>query len=270
MNYPFDKFVYIANLIIDNLEGGYYHPDFYINGAATIKGGRISAAAFKTKKADYINSGETLFGLDRNAGWDMWYKSKRIKNDPRDNLPYIYSGNYIWQDDDAKNFWTTLDKLDARHKWPHEYMGGSYRPQLQALAIKMMYQYFLRAVWNKLDPKGQQLVLNDNKLAFNYIYSAWNGVGFSDYYNKIFNKEIGKGNTDSTSINNIILNARANSKYSLIRDSATKIRRVLPKVKNTITTTPVVIKKKAKTNLLLGGLVPILIVIILFRKKIFK
>jgi flagellum-specific peptidoglycan hydrolase FlgJ len=30
------------------------------------------------------------------------------------------------------------------------------------------------------------------------------------------------------------------------------------------------IKKKAKTNLLLGGLVPILIVIILFRKKIFK
>jgi hypothetical protein len=270
MNYPFDKFNYFADLIINNLEGGYYHPDFYINGAKTMKGGYIPAAAFKTKKADYISSGETLFGLDRHAGWNMWYKSKRIKSDPRANLPYIYSSSSIFWDNDAKEFWTTLDKVDARHNWAHEYQGGPLRPRLKELAIKMMYQYFLRSVWSKLDEKGKALVLKDNQLALNYIYSAWNGIAYSNYYNSIFNNEIAKNNFDSTDINNKILNARANSKSPLIRDSATKIKRIYPKLKDQKNTNTVVVKKKTTNNLLLGGLVPILIILIIFRKKIFK
>jgi len=269
MVYPFSKFEYFTNIIIDNFEGGYYHPDFYITGKQRY-GDNVFISANSFKKASYISSGETMFGLDRDAGWDLWYKSPKKSLNVQDNLKFIYSGVYQFVDNDAKLFWTTLDKIDARHKWLWGYPGGQYRKQLKDLCIKMMYNWFIRGVWNKLDDKGKLLVLNDNKLALNYIYSAWNGPTYSDYYNKLFNKEIKKGNNDSTLINNVILNARATSNSPLIRDSATKIKKVLTKIKNTITPTPVIVKKKTKNNLLLGGLVPILILIIVFRKKIFK
>jgi len=244
MNYPFDKFEYISNLIIDNLEGGYYHPDFYINGAATANGGRISASAFV--KADYGRSGETLFGLDRHAGWDSWYKSKRKTSSPQENLKYIYGNVYQFIDDDAKKFWTTLDNLDARHKWPYGYLGGNQRTMLKDLCIKMMYRYFLNNVWIKLNDEGKKLVIEDNKLAFNYIYSAWNGIGFSNYYTKIFNTQLQNGIKDSGTINQKILDARASSKSGLIRDSAKKIKKVFPKIKDKTTSKniPVVTKKK--------------------------
>jgi hypothetical protein len=242
MNYPFDKFQYIANLIIDNLEGGYYHPDMYIKGAKTTSGKFIPAATFV--KADYGRSGETLFGLDRHAGWNLWYRSKRLSSSPQENLKYIYSNRYQFIDDYALKFWTTLDKLDARNKFAWGYDGGIYRDMLKDLCIKMMYQYFLKNVWNKLDDKGKILVINDNKLALNYIYSAWNGIAYSNYYNGIFNTQIAKGVTDTTTINNAILNARATSKSGLIRDSATKIKKVFPKIKTTTTTTQPVEKKK--------------------------
>jgi hypothetical protein len=270
MNYPFNKFEYISNLIIDNLEGGYYHPDMYIKGAKNVNGKYMPPSIFKKEGADYGSSGETLFGLDRQAGWNSWYSSKRLSSSPQTNLKYIYSGNYKFINEDAKNFWTTLDKLDARNKWPWGYRGGNVQTQLKALCIKMMYPLFINNLWNKLDDKGKILLLNDNKLAFNYIYGLWNGPGYYKYYTGIFNKQIKSGVNDSTNINNAILNARASSDSGLIRDSATKIKRVLPKIKNTTPTYIPVEKKKTKTNLLLGGLVPILILIIVFRKKIFK
>lgn len=269
MVYPFDKFLYIGNFIIDNLEGGYYHPDFYINGAPTIRGGRISAAAFV--KADYGRSGETLYGLDRHAGWDSWYSSKRLASNPQENLKYIYGGNYKYANDDAKNFWTTLDRLDARHKWPHEYMGGTNRQVLQDLCIKIMYQYFLKYVWSKLNDGAKEAVIKDNKLACNYIYSAWNGIGFSNKYGKIINDSINNNISDTNVINKRILYARQSSKSALIRQGGNKIEKLQPKIKNDI---PAAItnaaKKKTGKNVFLGRLVPIIIILIIFRKKIFK
>ena len=265
MNFPIDKFLYIGNFIIDNLEGGYYHPDFYVNGAPTTRGGRISAQAFV--KADYGRSGETMYGLDRHAGWDMWYSSPRKTSNPQQNAEYIAQGVYKYANNDAKTFWETLDRLDARHKWPHEYMGGSNRKMLQDLAIKMMYQYFLKNVWNKLDEKAQQIVLNDDKLALNYVYSAWNGIGYSNYYNKIVNAEIKKGVTDSTAINNKIINARQTSSSGLVRDSATKLKKLFPKLSGGVEKVIETVTKK-KNSLLI--LLPIAILIYVFRKKIFN
>lgn len=267
MVYPYSKFEYITDLIIDNLEGGYYHPDFYITGRKRY-GDNAFITANNFVKSGYRSSGETMFGLDRDAGWNMWYKSSKKTTNVQNNLKYIYSGVYQFIDNDAKTFWTTLDRLDARHKWLWGYPGGEYRKMLKDLCVKMMYNYFNRAVWSKLTDKGKLLVLNDNKLAFNYIYSAWNGPVYSNFYNKIFNTEIERGVNDSTSINNTILNARANSSSGLIRDSATKIKKVLPKIKNTTTTTqPVEEKKKTGKNVFLGGLVSVLIILIIIKTK---
>jgi hypothetical protein len=270
MVYPYSKFEYISNLIIDNLEGGYYHPDMYIKGAKNVNGGYMPPSAFKKEGADYGSSGETLYGLDRHAGWNNWYSSKRLTDSPQANLKYIYSGNYKFNSEDSKNFWTTLDKLDARNKWPWGYRGGNVQPQLKALCIKMMYPLFINNLWNKLDDRAKILILKDNKLAFNYIYGVWNGPYYYKYYTGIFNKQIKNGVTDSTSINNFILNARATSDSGLIRDSAKKIKKTFPKIKDTVTQVVPVEKKKTKTNLLLGGLVSILILLIIFRKKILK
>lgn len=261
MEYPFNKFQYIANFIIDNLEGGYYHPDYYIKGAYTQTGKKIPAQSFIN--AGYSRSGETLYGLDRHAGWNMWYSSNRKTDNVQENLKYIYSNVYQYANNDAKQFWTTLDRLDARHKWYYNSMGGNDRKLLQELCIKMMYQYFLKNVWSKLDNKGKELVIKDNKLALNYVYSAWNGIVYSNYYNNIFNQEIKKGVTDSTKINNQIINARATSKSGLIRDSATKITKLFPKIKQDISE---LIKKNSfiiSTPVIIG----LLVLFFVFKRK---
>jgi len=261
MVYPFTKFQYLANIIIDNLEGGYYHPDMFINGAKNTSGKFIPASSFLL----YKYSGETLFGLDRHAGHDMWYSSKRLNKNPQQNLQYIYSNVYKFIDNDAKNFWTTLDKLNARKNWAWNYFGGKDKTLLKDLCIKMMYNYFNNFVWKKLDDKGKLLVINDDKLALNYIYSAWNGIGYSNYYNKIFNEEIKNNNRDSISINNKILIARSNSNSGIIRDSATRLKNVFSKIVSS--SIPILKKNSSK---IIAGLIPIVIIVFLFRKKIFK
>jgi hypothetical protein len=184
--YPYNKFEYLTNIIIDNLEGGYYHPDFYITGRKRY-GDNVFISSNAFIKAKYGSSGETMFGLDRDAGWDLWYRTPKKSQNVQGNLRFIYSNVYQFVDEKAKKFWTTLDKLDARRQWLWGYPGGIYRDMLKKLCIEMMYNWFNRGVWSKLNDKGKELVIKDDRLALNYIYSAWNGPRYSDYYNKVFN-----------------------------------------------------------------------------------
>jgi hypothetical protein len=271
MTYPFDKFKIIFNFIIDNMESGYYHPDFMTTGrkvAYTTK--FYGPKAFNVYKL----SGETLYGLDRFAGHSMWYKNPLVKNlkqggTPQNDLKYVYSNVYKFKNKDAETFWTTLDKLDARHKWEYDYLGGTYEKQLKELALKMMYQYFLTDVWAKLSDDSKLAVLDDDHLAANYLYTAWNGSGWVQKFSFIINDSIKKGITDTTIINQKLFNARQASNALNQRNGA-KLQRLIPiKIKKTVTNIEPE-KKKTTNNLLLGGLVPILIVLILFRKKIFK
>jgi hypothetical protein len=48
------KFDKITSLVIDKLEGGYYHPNMLIDG--------------RVKDIRYSGSGETMFGIDRLKG----------------------------------------------------------------------------------------------------------------------------------------------------------------------------------------------------------
>ena len=73
-----DKFKQITNMVIDSLEGGYYHPDM-------LKDGRV-------KDARYGASGETMFGIDRLAG-------------NSDKTPQ------------GKAFWKIMDDAGARKNW---------------------------------------------------------------------------------------------------------------------------------------------------------
>ena len=273
MNYPFDNFKIIFDFIIDNMESGYYHPDFMTTGRKV-----AYTKDFYGPKAFnvYKFSGETLYGLDRFAGHGMWYKTPLVANlkqggTPQSDLKYVYSGVYKFKNKDAETFWITLDKLDARHKWEYNYLGGPYEKQLKALALKMMYQYFSTDVWAYLSDESKKAVLKDNHLAANYLYTAWNGSGWVQKFSKIINDSIKNNITDTTVINKKLFDSRQASN-ALNRRNGAKLQRLIPiKIKNTnppLKNIPE--KKKTKINLLLGGLVPILIILVVFRKKIFK
>lgn len=268
MLYPFDKFVYIGEFIINNMESGYYHPDMYYKGAKVA----YTKMTYPPKAfAVYSGSGETLFGLDRFAGHDLFYSTTRKGTTPWNDLVYIYNGSYKFKTKDAEIFWTTLDKLDARNKWPYNYFGEPNRDKLKALCYKMLYTYFLSDVWSKLSDTSKQLILKDDQLAANYIYTCWNGSGWVQKFNRIINDSVKNNITDTTIINNKLFDNRQASKYALVRKNGKKLQKLIPqKIKKTNTNTTVIVKKKTEKNLLLGGLVSILIVIILFRKKIFK
>ena len=61
-----------TKLVIDQLEGGYFNPAWHNVGDPR-----------------YSTSGETMFGLDRHAGFDLFYKGKRKASNVRDNLKFI-------------------------------------------------------------------------------------------------------------------------------------------------------------------------------------
>lgn len=229
-------------VIVEHIEGGYYHPDFYIKGAKTIKGGYISPNAFKAQCApncpggsayDYYASGETMYGLDRTAGHSDFYttpqpnsilstrtlcqkkcgKPKKVTfRDPQKDLQYIYTPNYYkYIDNEAKEFWSTLDRLDARHTFPHEYMGGVNKDRLMELCGRMMYRVFMKEYYPYLPAEIQKGINEDDALAVNVFYTAWNGTGWREWYKNSYNalkaKNPPKTNSD---INRLYLKARYN------------------------------------------------------------
>lgn len=93
----FDK---IVEDVINNLEGGYYHPDMLSDGR--LKGSTMG------------DSGETMFGMDRKHGKDF------PKTPP------------------GVEFWGLIDDGDGRNKWKWNYKGGNLEPRLKKLVADMI------------------------------------------------------------------------------------------------------------------------------------
>jgi len=226
-----DNFFLITKNIIDNLEGGYYHPDFYNTGAKKSNGGYVAASAFK---ALYSSSGETLYGLDRTAGHDISYSTAMPSNISTPlyssktakatryaavvaDMANIYSNKYKYKTPAAAEFWSTIDKLNARKKWTHEYLPtGATKTRLQNLASQIMFNEYqiLKAAAIKKGIATQAVFNNaetDTYLAHNLVYSVWNGIGTFNTFCKLIQSQINKGVTDSTTINKSILAYRKNT-----------------------------------------------------------
>ena len=62
-------YVKYGSLVIENFEGGYFHPDMYkANPSFFNKNGTVDNA--------YARSGETMFGFDRVAGGDHKFRKR--------------------------------------------------------------------------------------------------------------------------------------------------------------------------------------------------
>ena len=131
----------LTNVVIDNFESGYYHPDM----AKKMKPGDQALLAA---------SGETMFGLDRKAGAQL----------------AVYP--------EWKQFWDMMDKADARSKWKHYFMGGPLNAPLKGLAGKIMYQWFNHLAAKYLVGNSIDKISADDRLVIHFSYASWNGEGW--------------------------------------------------------------------------------------------
>lgn len=188
------RFNKIVGIVIDNLEGGYYHPQMLIDG--------------RVKDSRYKNSGETMYGIDRKAGGSINTTTA------------------------GKKFWGVIDSLDAKHKWKWLYKGGEHAGQLKSLAGDVIYPEYERMSNEYLSDKARKIVDSDDRLTFNFAYATWNGEGwFKKFANKI-NDSVKNGVTNNDTLINIAVRQRIESENSLISQGGNKVNSVIDKLKD--------------------------------------
>ena len=196
---PYEKYKKLVALVIDKLEGGYYHPNMMKKEPKKFEG--------------YENSGETMFGLDRHAGHDLYYSTPRPKGREKvfTNLPYIESKAYQYVSDEARDFWTILDDADAKNKWEWRHRGGSLEAKLRELAGLIMKPGFNKFFKKYLDPEVQEIVKKDDRLIFHFLYASWNGMVFWKKFADALNTAYKRGVKNSEELYRIAIDSRLNS-----------------------------------------------------------
>jgi hypothetical protein len=174
-----EQFQKITGVVIDKLEGGYFHPYMYKNNPSKFSG--------------YGSSGETMFGLDRHAGHDIYYSTKRKTDGVQDNLKYIENGSYSYRTPEAKEFWTAIDNAGAKKNWSWNYKGGNDYNKLKTLASDIIFERFLKYSKLYLTPEALQIVENDPRLTFHFSYAVWNGPGWFKKFAKVINRAVENG-----------------------------------------------------------------------------
>jgi hypothetical protein len=203
-------FDYVTGVVIDKLEGGYYHPDM--------------RTANPSKFSRYGSSGETMFGLDRHAGHDLYYKTPRKSSDVQTNMKYIYNGSYQYKSDAAKEFWTIIDKANARKNWKWLYRGGDKYARLKKLTGGIMFPHYTYLANKYLSEKSRAIVEKDPKLLFHFVYACWNGSGWFQKFASKINKAVESGVTNNKKLLEVAMNSRTQSGNSLIIDGGNKIK----------------------------------------------
>lgn len=205
----FSTFYPYSAWIINNLEGGYFHPDMF-------KDGRLPPN--ENAMRIYRTSGETLFGLDRRAGHDLFYEQSRI------------DGTLRFKDADSYYFWHTLDTMSSRYRIPWNSRLGAYGNYLSYIASRIMYKQFASYSNKYLDPVAFNNVLHSAYLTVVMIYATWNGPGFFRTYARIINS-YSKLYRPSEAVNYSISSIRylkSQSKFSQIKQTGMLISKRFP------------------------------------------
>jgi hypothetical protein len=153
------SFVDVFKLVVNNLEGLYFHP-------LMLNDGRVE----EKYRTTYQSSGETLFGLDRKQGS---------------------------QDENAKKFWAKVDsfKPNGKPKWRYNTLGNLNQTQineLYTLGYKVIQPSYNTAL-NKIPAGLKTIIESDGRLLFSFIYGVWNGSGWYAGYLKLLTEAYNKG-----------------------------------------------------------------------------
>lgn len=187
----FNKF---ASIVIDKLEGGYYHPDM-------LKDGRV-------KSSLYNSSGETMFGIDR------------------------LRGGTINSTQAGREFWSIIDSLNARKNWKWNYKGGEYGNRLKMLVSLMMKPQYDSYCKLYLTPKSQSIINSNSSLLFNFIYATWNGPGWFKYFANRFNTDVNNGITNVNTLIDKVIQYRKESGDQIIINTGKRMEQFIKGVSN--------------------------------------
>ena len=181
-----DKFQDAVKSIIDNIEGAYVNPEDISNDA---------------ERKVFSNSGETMFGIDRERGDDL---SKTPE---------------------GKKFWKLIDHDKEKHpkKWVRYYDGGKIKGQLQHLVSIMMKRRFERFSNAFLSEKAKQIINSDSRLYYHFVYATWNGAGWFKKFAKSIEQLIDNGVTDPDTLFDQAMQDRKNGKGT-IRSRAKELK----------------------------------------------
>jgi uncharacterized protein YifE (UPF0438 family) len=160
-------FYEITKKVIENFEGGYWNPE-----CAKFPGSKHPA-----KAGMYSRSGETMFGLDREAG----------------NIENVSA--------DGKKFFQVIDNEKKKagsmenfcRKWVWNFRGGETKNQLMDLAVKTMKSLYDKNAKLYLSDKAKKVVESSRPLLLHFSYATWNGPGFFKDFAKSINKAVDEG-----------------------------------------------------------------------------
>jgi hypothetical protein len=202
MESQLEKFKIINNIVIDKLEGGYYHPNMRLRNPK--------------KFAKYGTSGETMMGIDRVAG---------------DQINKTVAG---------KKFWKLIDDADAKNKWPWLHMGGNLENELRNLVVEIIYPEFIYLKNKYLSKKAEELIWKDPRLLFHFIYATWNGSGWFQKFATDFSKKVKSGENNLNNLVEYMHDLRTkeglrkgSAPNSLIKQGGEKIKKFIETLKST-------------------------------------
>lgn len=171
----------IINAIIDNIEGGYYHPDM----KSKLIGGENLGI-----------SGETMFGIDRTNGAPQF----TTKTTDAVNFWNVVDANFSTHHGDTSYY---NDKADGRKKTP-----AAVGNQLRGYVRNMILDAYRAWSSNYLSPGAKEIVENDPRLFMQFLYAVWNGPGNFQKFANVVNAAYSNGERSAQAFYNLVGAAR--------------------------------------------------------------
>lgn len=172
----------IVYLIIDNIEGGYYHPDM----------------KSRLTNGDALgNSGETMYGIDRVNGAPLF------ANGTPQAVQFwqIVDTNFGSHHADTAYY---NDMADGRKKTP-----ASVGAQLKPLAAAMIINAFEKNA-QYLSEGAREIVFNNPRLLLQFLYATYNGSGNFQTFANVVNAAYSNGERSAMAFWNLVQDARRN------------------------------------------------------------
>jgi hypothetical protein len=154
-------------------------------------------------KQAFLNSGETMFGIDRKNGPTM---------------------TEFWELVDENSGWA--EESADKEKWSHGYMGGDIEDELREYVYEWAIPTFEDFKNKKLDSEAKKLVEEDERISIHLLYAVWNGIVFFNHFANVINSAVSEGITDRDELWKVALDSRKNHSNGAVRNSAPKIEKI--------------------------------------------
>ena len=188
----------LTDLIINNIEGGYYHPDMQTANPA--------------KFAVMGISGETMYGLDRKNG----------------------AGSAVTNSDAGKKFWALMDQYYGAHhgdvSWYGDMADGKRVPasvgqQLRQYTHEIISQMYNTYAGKYLSDGAWSVIMNSPQLQLQFLYAVWNGPGHFKTFADLVNAAYANGTRAAAALYQLVSDARR-AKGGLFAIGADKLDKI--------------------------------------------